>query len=77
MTRSVCDNLQDASLLSEPDYSLRRLIRSLFSGRRRRKRFNINDLPPELLNDIGLETPPRHSSSLDEKWRLEMELQSK
>lgn len=77
MTRSICDKQQDAGLLPQSTFSLRRLIRRLFAGRRRRKRVNIHDMPPELLNDIGLEAAPRHSSSLEEKWRLEMDLQRK
>ncbi|MCX2724689.1 hypothetical protein [Roseibium salinum] len=43
----------------------------------RRKRLAVGDLPPELLRDIGFDAEQRRPNSLEDKWRLEMELQSK
>lgn len=59
--------------------ALARLIGGFFSSPRRvpRKRLKAHNLPPELMRDIGLTEDAPHGLSLEEKWRLEMELQSK
>ncbi|WP_298812126.1 hypothetical protein [uncultured Roseibium sp.] len=44
---------------------------------RRPKRIAPGDLSPALMRDIGLSDTKFEAASLHEKWRLEMDLQSK
>lgn len=79
MPESACCQSGEVNAAAKEQFSLRGFI--LMAFRRltapRRKRLAVGDLPPELLRDIGFDAEPRRPNSLEDKWRLEMELQSK
>lgn len=58
---------------------IKRFFAMMFSrrSRRRPKRIAPGDLSPALMRDIGLSDTSFEAASLHEKWRLEMDLQSK
>ncbi len=79
MSRSDACRQETGAGLSGPFHAIRQLMRKLAarSSRGRRKRLKPGDLSPQLLRDVGLTDAAASADSLEEKWRLEMKLQSK
>lgn len=79
MSDSACCRCRELNATATGRFSLREFVRLAFRKRNsgRRRRLAVGDLPPELLRDIGFDEEPRGLHSLEEKWRLELELRSK
>jgi len=79
MSRSETSESLGRSGFARAVFSVRQLMLIVFFKPRsqKRKRFAPGDLPPELMRDVGLTDVALSASSLEDKWQLEMKLQTK